>query len=525
MKNLQNIIGWERNFIFSGGDDFCGEKNFWEWKKIFLDIISSSINTQTPTELNKNKPKNTNKKIENLLTQMETKRHKENNFLVNVYSEWRKTNTWESNLENFKDYLISKKISGSNKAQKIWNFQAPKDFNLYKKETNIIKLDNNRKKIKYELNLNDKRLKEIVDKWENLQETLSESKEKREAGAVWWALDLLKNLDVSKIFESEWWIIAAWLALISVFKYSKTLWFWILWTFWAMFMWNEATSWKFMNYINKHAIWWVEHWTLSGTEKERKEEYQLNNEELKWFWEVAKMKLENFKKISSDEKIRNGLLDFAKWKSGDFPKLPDWIKVPEWIDKKDYATVIVKIIAKQSWLNFENNEWLDNIDNWILEKWQEKINNSDVPKVAHLFNHKIESYFSWNMSYILQIFWKWFDEIEDQLEDNWLLDYLTETWKSLEEIWWNSVLLEYDKSSGKWTFFNKKWEEWEKSLILESVDWTWRMIKLTYEWITSIFDSENNPIKELAAYTKWKNLTDDEISKEWYSRIIYNKLL
>ena len=464
MIGLQNIIGGEKNFLASGRGVFCWfDDGFLERKRVFMAWWPETIKTAPQQETIETKQE----RLKELKKQKEFKDFQSN--LVNEYVKWRYSNK-NNDANNFEEYILKNK-------DKI------KDWNKYLSDTK------DRMSIWV--------IQDVIEVWEKKFETLNKSKEWREAALWAQALETVKDIDFSRIFESEWWIIAAWLSMLAIFKMNKKLWYWLLWTIWALFLWNKVTQW-WLNDIFWKAVWkQLDNLHLTDIEDVRKKEFVLwSKKEVLWFSEIMKMKKEDF---LEDAKKYEKLKDVYLWKN----KNPDFKNKPDFLTDKEYAWILLKFLAKKWWGTLVKWQWINELNDKAISNWFNQIKKWNLNYVWQFVNEEVESTLSGDFKWLLENGKDITYETFKLAKNSWILDFFKETKDDFKEIFGNTAFLQY--KDWKWHILDKVWWEWNENIVVESWDATKRMAILSYKWITETFSWMvwwENPVDELKTWLK-----------------------
>ena len=351
------------------------------------------------------------------------------------------------------------------------------------------------------MKVNYKDLLDIAENWK----TISSWRDENSDSTLNRATEMMKSMDFSRLFESEWWIIAAWAALAVLWKSSPWLAKWVIWTIAAVFWFNKITKWWFLDFLWTERDSAIDQLQSNDFEKRMDKQLNLTDNELKAFkwidkWDT-KTYLDWINELWTNSKDRfDKLVKIAKWE--------DWntgIKwCPEWIDQKYYASTLLKIFVNKWWVDLTDfNEWyfdieqnisIDSFNSDNFEKWYNKFYKTETvkwKKITSIKFKKMNAVLSeqlqnkpWTYSKIVGLFEWVTDSVYKKLDESWTFKMLNENMQDLENIFWWVVLFEY-QWNWKFKIFSSK-ENWAQELHAEIIDSTVRIISWSIWWSASL---------------------------------------
>jgi len=532
LKNIQNIIGWEKNFIFSNGGEFLVKGFSLEKRRVFQNN-SPEINSpkaekvDEKTKYKEKLQKDQKEKIEHLQEQLIKNEIKWPLIdLAKTYEDVKNTNL------DFKWFL--------------WSFFETQDWNILlnkpKKETDIsnqiqeLLLKNNsiltKKITSLKTKIAEKNTDEIkISMWyseiNNTEEQVKNSRETQWSTANK-LIDVVKSIWQWNPLESSMWIIVTW--FITALWFKKAPWFtaFIASILWWWYILNELTWWKLLSEIwdmkNKAA----ENLKLTDEQENVKNAYKVN---VKQLWVITHLWTLSTTKFLEDTNNINDLKKAAKWEWENI----DFKNKPEWFLNKNYAIVVLKLLAKNAGYNLYENEKSEEIKDWYLTKWIENYKNNWINEMK--LNILVHSSPEWNSTLL-----SWAEQKIDNisklavkhLNNSWSLDYVKHNWLNIQEIFWASVFFEY--KDWKIKIFSSKENTWSDNLVWEVVDWTIRMITWTVESIPLTFSPEHREETINSTYainrinwidSIWSNINEENNKNyqewEWWNITAYWK--
>ncbi len=527
MKNIQNIIGGERNFLFSDKKDFCNLQHFLEQKWIFefwdienMDNLKSSQKkeneeitkikselenlkkelSETTNSEDKDKTKNIQKNInekknilidkKELFQDTNLRLDSLNNTLpihvriedkiAKIYRKFSKIRPDSDNLNDFKLYLEQNWIW---KIQENWDIILKWTSDLDGESWDIWKLSRLLGIFDWETSthneyiISNEKLKDVMIAWKESE--IVKDFDKVKNSATNWIWEMIKWFWLSNFAESEWWIIT-WLAAITgLIKFApawlrNTVLWWILWYVTL----NVWTWWKAASFLSKFLWINIDKVQLEDSQKKFLERYQFSLEEWKTF---TKIKKEDISDKYLDKKWKwkwiKDLQKAAKWEN----ESDDLFKnKPVWISNKMYAIVLLKTFAREWWHVFTEDEGVENIPLETLKNWQKYFSeqldwlSGDMLIYKYTTATAIETY-AWNLEWAKQHIDNISKSVYKQMEKSWINRQIEELWTDIEDVWWASVIFKYTED-WKYKIFSSKENVADDNPVAEIWKWSWRMI-------------------------------------------------
>ena len=487
LKNLQNIIGWEKNFLFSDKKIFCGREDFFWGGKIFAvwkyeenkDFTENKIENKNENLDKKNRISETevDELWEIIEKNSEQTKKAANNLFKNFENRVFTNNSFESNI-------IIPELRVRSFEWDAWYITVWDKWSRFK--------NNISKKIKIHTDGINKEYETICER-EFYYKSLKENLEKEVLRLENWIARSQEVLD------NIWWFKSS---LLTV--YEK----WVIWLAW------DKIKEKFHKREAKKQIEKVKDTLKKVEEKEiennnRKTELEdfiwTKTEKVDWIlnsfddifndYGFEKDEIKNFKEFLNEwwwYSKKSELTDFLKENTDFYEKLEKL----NWNDKFVFEKLLE---AYRSWVNKEIKEFnniKDKFNNFEENRqfYQEKKEKSDASKIL---NEKLND--------------KNFTEIQFKDKE----EFTKSNWKIERFHWnyeWKKIILKDWKE--KFLFI----EKWEKN---KEVDWSDESAVLIFdedEWFVEVDDK----FLELKENKGAKNETEEKISNISY--IIEDKI-